>query len=251
MNHAVPNSMRRLFLSLLVAGGCLASLGAHAEPATLLVAAGAGYKRPVEEIANGFEAGGKAHVERVYGHMGMVMTQARVSGKVAVVFGEQAVLEKDPNVRFEQLLPVGRGRLVLAWPKNRNYKGPQDLLAAGVERIGIPDMKQAIFGKAARESLTHAALFDRLEPRLITAPTVPQVAAWLQSGEIDAGFINLTEALGVLDKIGGYVELPQESYTPVNIAAGIVSGNSSPALPAFADYLRTPAVQEIFKRYGL
>ena len=247
----------RIFLPLFLRRGLLAcallasSAAVMAQQTNLLVAGGAGYRRPIEEVAKGFEATGGVKIERIYGHMGQVLAQAHASGKVAVIFGEKDLFEKDATLHLARVLTLGSGRLVLAWPKGRSFAALGDLAADDVRRIGMPDMKLAVFGKAARESLEQSGLFSKLEPRLIVVPTVPQVSAWLQSGEVDAGFINLTEALAIRERIGGYVELPQSGYKPVQIAAGVLAGQESPALAAFVDYLQSPAAQEIFKRYGL
>lgn len=218
---------------------------------SVLVAGGAGYKRPIDEIANGFEAASKIKVERIYGHMGHVLQQTRASGKVAVVFGEQDVLEKADQVAFSRFLPLGRGRLVLAWPKGKTLKSAAELGGEGFARIGVADTKQAIFGKAAIEFLQHGALYPAVEKRLIVVSTVPQVSAYLISGEVDAGFINLTEALAIRDRIGGFIEIPVDDYAPIRITAGLVAGQDSAPVRALVDYMQTQAVTEIIKRYGL
>lgn len=241
---------RRAWLAFLCGVLVVMQAPARAEE-TILIAAGAGYKRPVEEIAQGFEALGKGRIERIYGHMGQVLAQARASGKVAVVFGEQDVLEKADQVKFSRFLALGMGRLVLAWPPGKSIKTVGDLAGDGFMRIGVADTRQAIFGKAAVESLQHDGLYARLEKRLLVVPTVPQVSAYLISGEVDAGFINLTEALAIREKIGGYIEMPAASYGPVHISAAFVAGQDSPSVHALLDYLQTPAVKDIFKRYGL
>jgi len=217
----------------------------------VLVAGGAGYKRPIDEIANGFEAASKIKVERIYGHMGQVLQQTRASGKVAIVFGEQDVLEKAEQVAFAKYLPLGRGRLVLAWPKGKTLKSSTEISGEGFARIGVADTKQAIFGKAAIEYLQHSGLYPAVEKRLIMVSTVPQVSAYLISGEVDAGFINLTEALGIRDKIGGFIEIPAGDYSPIRITAGLVAGQDSAPVRALVDYMQTPLVAEIIKHYGL
>lgn len=237
---------------LLSLGFCVGFVASALAQEALLVAGGAGYRRPIDEIAQSFEAQSGLKVERVYGHMGQVIAQARASGKVAVVFGEQDVLEKAEGLSFSQYLPLGRGRLVLAWPKSGTpLKSLADLQAEPYKRVGVADLTQAIFGKAARESLSAVGVWAQVAPRLIVVATVPQVSAYLASGEVDAGFVNLTEALGLGERIGGYIEIPAERYTPVRIAAGVVSGANAPAQQAFLDYLKTPAVRAVLQRYGL
>lgn len=218
---------------------------------SLLIAGGAGYKRPIDEIANAFEAATRIRVERVYGHMGQVTAQAAASDRMALVIGDLDVLEKASLLSFAQVFPLGRGRLVLAWPRGRQIGSLAALKDPAIRRIGMPDMQQAIFGKAARQALEQAGLFAQLEPRLVVAPTVPQVTAYLQQGEIDAGFINLTEALGAGEKIGGYLEVPQSAYAPLHISAAVLAGRASPALDAFVRYLQGAEARAVFARYGM
>jgi molybdate transport system substrate-binding protein len=249
--------MVKLFLRKFCGAGRLLCLAVLLFPVlavaqqSLMVAGGAGYKRPIEEIAQGFEAGSKIRVERFYGHMGQVLAQARASGKVAVVFGEREVLEGAEQVKFSRFLPLGTGRLVVAWPKGKQMQQPKDVASAAFARIALADTRQAIFGKAALEYLQHAGLYPLVEKRLLTVSMVPQVSSYLVSGEVDAGFINLTEALAIRDQIGGYLEIPQAEYTPVAIVAAQVSGQDSAEVQAFVSYLQTPAVSDILKRYGM
>lgn len=247
--HKTSWYVKHLIMGLSLLLGLIPLLAAA--QSSLMVAGGAGYKRPIEDVAKGFEAQGDFKVERFYGHMGQVIAQTHSEGKVAVVFGERDVLAATSQVKFSQMYPLGAGRLVLAWPKGKTLAQAADIVQAGFARIALPDVKQAIFGKAAEEYLRHTGLYAAVEKRLLTVGTVPQVSSYLVSGEVDAGFINLTEALAIHDRIGGYIEIPQSDYTPVVIVAAEVSGQHTPAEQAFISYLQTPAVKEIFRRYGL
>ena len=172
---------------------------------TLLLAAGAGYKRPVAEIATEFERKTGIRVEQIYGHMAGVVEQARQSGQVAVIFGDLFYLEKVQTISFAGFLPLGEGRLVVGWPKGGELKSVADLTQPRFARIAIPDTKSAIFGIAANEFINRNGLAPQLQNRLQVVATVPQVSAYLISGDVDAGFFNLTEALANKDKIGGYL----------------------------------------------
>ena len=96
-----------------------------------------------------------------------------------------------------------------------------------------------------------------MQPRLKVVGTVPQVSAYLTSGQVDVGFVNLTEALAVQDKLGGVVALPagQGSYTEVEIVAAMPSESEHPLTldgrNKFALFLRSAAAQDILKRAGL
>lgn len=241
--------LRALFLSLLVWLACLPA----AQAETLLIAGGAGYKRPISEIATAFEAKHSIRVEQIYGHMGHVLTQTKQTGQVAVVFGDLSFLEKPAGVAFTRFVPVGKGRLVVAWPQNGRMTQPAELADSRFARIAIADAKSAIYGIAATEFLHNSGLAERIGARLQTIPTVPQVSAYLISGEIDAGFVNLTEALAIRERIGGFIEIDGSLHAPIRIVGGIVRGfEAQPAVRDFAAFLESsPEVRAILTRHGL
>ncbi|THF64700.1 molybdate ABC transporter substrate-binding protein [Pseudothauera nasutitermitis] len=218
----------------------------------LLVAAGAGYRRPVTELAQDFERRSGVKVEQLYGHMGQILGQVAQGGKVAVVFGDRAFLENAPNVQFARYLPAGAGRLVVAWPREKTLASVDDLAGAGVGRVALPDPVHAVYGKAAIQFLERSGLRARIGERLVPVSTVPQVSSYLVSGDVDAGFINLTDALGIAERIGGYLEIDQKLYDPVDIVIGVVGGQEhNAAVQALATYLGSSEARAILSRHGL
>lgn len=223
---------------------------AYAE--TMMLAAGAGYKRPVSELARGYEAASGNKIEEFYGNMAQVMTQVHQSGKVAIILADQDFLQKAKNISFAGILPLGDGKLVLAYAKGKTLKNPEALAEAAFGRIATPDTQNAIYGKAAEEFLAHSGLAGRVKSKLLMVATVPQVSAYLVSGEVDAGFINLTDAMGIQDKIGGYIEIDPSSYSHIKIVGGIVKGwEDQAAVKGFVNYLQTAPAQSILKKNGL
>ena len=85
---------RRFLLILLLA----LSLPTFAQ--SLLIAAGAGYKRPVAELSELFQKQSGVRVEQIYGHMGGIVTQAAQSGDIAVVFGDRSYLATAGSLDF-------------------------------------------------------------------------------------------------------------------------------------------------------
>ncbi len=240
----------RLRHSLLVALSFLLALPAVAD--TLLIAAGAGYKRPMAELATAFERKTGTHIEQIYGHMAGVISQAKQSGQVAIIFGDKSYLEKVDGLAFAGFLPVGEGRLVVAWPRGSSLSKPADLAESRFTRIAMPDTKAAIYGIAATEFLKKSQLDTRIKDKLQVVSTVPQVSAYLVSGEIDAGFINLTEALGIKDKIGGYQEIDQSQYSPIHIVGAVVQGFENAAtVKALQQFIESPEARAIAEKHGL
>lgn len=82
--------------------------------------------------------------------------------------------------------------------------------------------------------------------------TVPQVSAYLVSGDVDAGFIDITDAIGIRDQIGGYLEIDPQLYSPIQIVAGVLAGHEhEAAVKAWAEFLSSGTARTIMIRYGL
>ncbi|MFD2112600.1 molybdate ABC transporter substrate-binding protein [Thiorhodococcus fuscus] len=216
---------------------------------SLLIAAGAGYKKPLVEIYAAFEASSGTRVEAAFGNMQQVMAQARDSGRVDLVVGERGFLEK--TGLFGRYVELGTGRLVLAYgPKALG--GYRDLADPSVERIALPDPGKAIYGKAATQFLERSGLMPEVKDRLMVVATVPQVSAYLIAGTVDAGFINITDALGIQDRIAGYEELPLELYDPPRIVLAFPKDRAaSESASAFEAFLGSDRARGILARYGL
>lgn len=240
----------RFHHSLLVVLSLLLALPAAAD--TLLIASAAGYKRPMAELATAFEKKTGTHVEQIYGHMAGIVTQTKQSGQVAIIFGDKSYLEKVDGLAFAGFMPVGEGRLVVAWPRGSSLSKPADLAESRFARIAIPDTKAAMYGIAATEFFKKSQLEAKIKDKLQVVPTIPQVSAYLISGEIDAGFINLTEALGIKDKIGGYQEIERGQYSPIHIVGAVIQGFENTAtVKALQQFLESPEARAIAEKHGL
>ncbi|NEW93137.1 molybdate ABC transporter substrate-binding protein [Rhodopseudomonas sp. BR0M22] len=225
---------------------CVAPAGA--EETTL--AAGAGYRRPIAELAAAYEKLSGDKLLQVYGHMGQVLAQARESDQIALVCGDRAVLDKAKDFGFSQIAPLGMGRLVIAYRKGLTLSKPEDLAGAEFKRIGIPDQASAVYGKAGRQFLERSGLAPTIDARLVPVATVPQVTSYVASGEVDAGFINATDAIGAAGNIGGYVEVDSKLYDPAEIVCG-VRGAAAKAADGFVRFLGTEQARTILQRHGL
>lgn len=219
---------------------------------TLTLAAGAGYKRPISEIIQAYETSGGGKIDQIYGNMGQITMQARASGNIAFIVGEEAFL-KSSGVEFSAFHDIGAGVLVIAYGKKLKLQQPEDLLSQKVARVAMPNEKHAIYGKAAKEFLHKTGLRDKLEKKLLVVSTVPQVSAYLISGEVEAGFINLTDALYIKDKIGGYLAPDRATYNPIKLVLGVTRGYEEKTDSArFVKFVQTdPQVKQILQRAGL
>ncbi len=212
------------------------------------VASAAGYKKPVMEVITAFEKKGYK-VEALFGNMKQVITQAQ-NGAIEVTIGDKAFLEKS-RLPIKAYQNIGKGKVVLAYSKNTYLDSIQDLEKESIKKIAMPQPKKAIYGTAGEAFLHYTNLYEKIEKKLYIVAKVPQVVAYLITGEVDAGIINLTAALANKEKLGGYILIDENSYPPIEITAAKLDRCQSSECEAFVTFLNSPTAQEIFKKYGL
>jgi molybdate transport system substrate-binding protein len=238
--------MKRLaILLLLVLSSCWVQAQ---EP--LIIAAGAGYKKPLLALYEVFTRTTGISVTPVFGNMRTVIAQSEASDRVTLAVGDRGILSA--TGLYEAMIELGQGRLVLAWAGAPPDQGVDALLDESLGPIAMPDPSKAIYGRAAEQFLGNTGLRDRLASRLLVLSTVPQVSSHLVAGSVQAGFINLTDALALRGRIGGYTELPVDRYEPIRIVAAVVKGQSMrDEVRQFVEFLAAPESREILHEAGL
>lgn len=239
--------MRRIVLTLAL----VLCLAGNALADNLLVAAGAGYKKLVTDLAAAFEKGSGVKTELTFGNMGQVATQAKAGGVIDVIVGEKGFLDT-MGLKFTGTAPIGRGILVVAWPKGKTLAAPADVAKPGVKRLAMPDPQKAIYGKAATQYLEKADLAKAVADKLLVVATVPQVTTYVVSGEVDAGFVNRTDVMNLGEAIGGYLEIDPALYAPIEIVAQpLADAPHAQAAAKFAAFLATDEAKAIAVKNGM
>ena len=214
-----------------------------------VLASGAGYKKMVNSLNAAYQKATGQSIDLLFGNMARVTTLARQSGQVDIVLGDQSFLKK-AGLPMAVKQELGKGKLVLAFAKGGSYKSVNDLDTAG--RIALPDVKKAIYGKAAREFLQNTGRLPDIKPRLVEVATIPQVFSYLATNEVDMGFMNLTHTLNVADKLGGYVVVNETKYSPIVILAALLDDSQrAEQAKAFLAFLKTPEAVKIIRANGL
>lgn len=238
--------MKRILIAVAL---LLIALPALATENALLIASGAGYKAVVEPLAEAYTKRTGVPVERIYGNMAQILGQALNSGKVDVLVGEVSLLQS-ASLSLGERIDMGQGRLVLAWPKGK--PAVTDLSATSVRRIALADTTKAIYGRAASQYLEKSGQYEAIKDKLLVVGTVPQVFTYLASGDVDAGFLNLTQAVTVKNQLGGYSEIDADLYEPITIACfALTTSTNLDAVQGFQRFLGTDEARAIMVAHGL
>ena len=213
----------------------------------LLVGAGGGYKKPVSEVIENIKKDG-VQIEGAFANLGQITIQAK-EGKMAAIVGDEAFLKKT-DLDIKAYERIGKGALVLVTPKGKQIKDVSEL--KNLAKIAMPDAKKAIYGVRTTEFLKNSGLEADLAPKMLPVAGVLQVVAYVANGEVDAGFINSTEAVAREGEFGSVIYIDEALYSPVFISvAKLPACEGNEACAKFIDEIKTPRSKEIFAKFGL
>jgi len=213
----------------------------------LLVGAGGGYKKPVAKVIENLKKDG-VQIESAFANLGQITIQAK-EGKMAAIVGDEAFLKKT-DLDIKAYERIGKGALVLVTPKGKQIKDVSEL--KNLAKIAMPDAKKAIYGVRTTEFLKNSGLEADLAPKMLPVAGVPQVVAYVTNGEVDAGFINSTEAVAREGEFGSVIYIDEALYSPVFIsAAKLPACEGSEACAKFIGEIKNPRSKEIFAKFGL
>ena len=237
-----------------------ATPGAEEQPTTITVSAAASLTEAFTDIAEEFEAEHPGtDIELNFAGSGTLRMQIEGGAPIDVfasasqnhmdILSEKELIEESSRKDFTS------NTLVMVVPKSSIESGaypasPEDLTADSVEKISIGNPVTAPVGRYAKQALEEAELWGEIEGKIIYAETVKQVLTYVETGEVDAGFVYRTDAQS------GQKDLYEITYTvPVNTSISypiaVLSGSENKEMAQeFVDFVSEPEGQEILKGYG-
>lgn len=143
-----------------------------------------------------------------------------------------------------------RGRIVL-WAR-AGVRLPENLSSLTDPRfvkIALANPEHAPYGKAAREAMQKAGVWEAVQTRAVYGENVQQTLKFAESGNADIAFVALS--LAIVTKGGSYVPVEESLYAPIDQALVVCShGKNREMGRAFADFALSPEGHAIMKRYG-
>ena len=231
----------------------------YAQPAPAIAAA-ADLQFALPEIALAFERDSGRKLRLSFGSSGMLAQQIAQGAPFELFFSadESYVLMLEKSGRNEGTgKPYALGRLVLFIPKSsplRADRNLRDLAAAALDgrlkHLAIANPVHAPYGRAAREALQHAGVWESLVDKLVLAENAAQAAQFAASGSAQAGIIplSLTRAPDLATR-GAYVTLPESWHAPLRQRMVLIKGAGDTARK-FHSFMLTPAARAILERHG-
>lgn len=228
------------------------SLKCLAADTAVTVTTGAGYIPVVKKIVGVCKTRHNAPaVESYGGNIGQMLAQIAAGSGVNVIITDKTTIERiKTSVRFSTRQSLGTTPLALIWKKGLTIEKPEDIAAAGVKSIAIPDPKAAVYGRAGSQWISNQNN-AALSGKLMQVASVPQVAGYVARAEVDVGFVNIQAARKGLKDFGGMFVL-DSGYDPIELQALVVEGNeNAPSVQKFLTCLRSSDIAEVLKDSGV
>lgn len=241
-------SIAAAFIAIMATGA------AHA--GEIVVSAAASLTNAFKDIARAYEtqyAGSKVSLN--VGASGALLQQMAKGAPVDVFAAadqetmDQAVRQQLVQARDRQ--DFVRNSLVLIVPADSRaaIEKPGDLARPEIKRIAIGNPASVPAGRYTRHALEAARLWSAVEPKMIGTQNVRQSLDYVARGEVDAGFVYVTDAALMKDKVRVAFDVPLDTAIRYPIAKAANSANPAEA-SRFIAFVLSPPSQAILARYG-
>lgn len=247
----------RLFAAILATCWSLLVHGADDVP---LIAAASDLQTALREVAQAFQSDTGHKVEIVFGSSGNMAAQIRQGAPFQMFLSadEKYVLDlaKAGFTRDDGQL-YARGRIALFVPHHSTLKVDEQLVGLRValengqiERFAIANPDHAPYGRAAREALQKARLWEPLQSRLILGENVSQAAQFATSANASGGIVAYSLALTpAMTKAGRYALIRQDWHAPLRQRM-VLTKKAGPGAEAFYTFLQQDKARAILTRNG-
>jgi molybdate transport system substrate-binding protein len=224
------------------------------------VAAASDLKFALEEIAAAFTRATGEKVALTFGSSGNFARQIRQGAPFAMFLSaDEALVEGLARDGFTQgagdLYAIGR--IVYFAPAGSPLAPDADLaslkraIAAGQGvRFAIANPEHAPYGRAAKEALQGAGLWEAIAPRLVLGENVSQAAQFATTGGAHGGIFAYSLALSpAVGAKGRYALIPESAHQPLRQRMVLLKGAGPPAERFYA-FVKGAEARAIFDRYG-
>ncbi|PSF37921.1 molybdate ABC transporter substrate-binding protein [Aphanothece hegewaldii CCALA 016] len=228
----------------------------YSAPNEILVSAAASLKDALEEIKPIYtKEKGKISLIYNFGSSGSLQQQIEQGAPVDVFIS--AAKKQMDALQDKKLLLDGtrknllKNQMVLIVPKsNTTIKSFQDLATDKTKKIAMGEPKSVPAGQYAQEVLTSLGLLNKVTNKVIYAKDVRQVLSYVATGNVDAGFVYLTDAK-TSDDVKIVATASEKSHSQIIYPVAVIkdSKNINDAKD-YVEFLSSNRAKNIFRKYG-
>ena len=228
--------------------------------ATATIAAASDLKFALDEIAAAFRTQTGQSLRLSYGSSGNFMRQIAQDAPFELFLSadESFVFQlADQNRTVDRGVLYAIGRIVLFVPTGSPLQVDAQLMDlrraltdGRLRRFAIANPEHAPYGRAAKQALTSAGLWEAVQGHLVLGENVSQAAQFAVSGSAQGGIFAYSLALAPpFAGAGRHVLIPESQHQPLRQRM-VLTRKAGAVARAFFTYLQQPPARAVLRRYG-
>jgi molybdate transport system substrate-binding protein len=231
--------------------------GCAAPAATVNVSAAASLTDAIKEVNKLYiEANPNVTIIANFGGSGTLQKQIE-NGAPVDVFISAAAAQMDALQMQKLIIDDTRrdlliNKVVLIVPSGNPLEigDFKDLVSDKVKKVAIGDPKSVPAGMYAQQIFDKLGIADSLKSKLVLAADVRQVLTYVESGNVDAGIVFITDA-----KISGKVKIvanaPDDINSKVVYPVAMIRGSKNILVAlGYEGFLFSNQAREVFQKFG-
>ncbi len=254
MKDLVPLFAAKLYRVSLVVGLTVAANIAWADDVSIAVAAN--FTDATRDIVPLFEKATGHTVKVSFGSTGKLYAQIEHGAPFEVFLAADS--KRPKKAETEGLAVEGSrftyaiGKLALWSPKAGMFSDGESFLKKGdFNRAAIANPKTAPYGLAAQQVMEHLGVWRNLQAKLVRGDSIAQTFQFAATGNVDVGFVALSQVKAWQQSNGSVWEIPQAYYEPIAQQAVLLKkGSDNEAAKAFIEFLHGPEARAVITSYG-
>lgn len=236
-------------LATLLAVAC----GGEERRATVNIAAASDLAGAFVVLGPEIEAACQVDVEVTLGSSGQLRDQVRAGAPYDLFLSADRAfprsLEAEGAIEAGSVRDYGVGRIVILTRDGiEPVQSLNDLTRADIRHVTIANPDHAPYGRAAREALSAAGVWEAIQPRLVVAENIRQATEYVRGGNADAGIVALSL---VLDPPLPHTLIEQQWHEPIVQSGGVSAYAANPVGGRCAlGFIASESGRTILVRYG-
>jgi molybdate transport system substrate-binding protein len=252
METAMFRTMRAALLLLALVVACKGAREGEGGP--LLVAAAADLHFAFKEMGERFEKKTGKKVTFSFGSTGLLAKQISEGGPFDV-FAAANVSFVDDVVKSgacfaDTKTTYARGRIVVWTTKDKTPPALEALGDGAMGRVAIANPEHAPYGRAAREALMKAGVWEKVKTKTVYGDNIQQTLQFAQSGNVDVSIVALS--LATVSE-GSFTPIDPAMHEPIDQALVVCKGQGEGTRATareFTAFVGSEEGRAIMKRYG-
>ncbi len=245
-------------MRLTLAIGLVFLLAAPAAAQMLTVSVAVSMKEAIEEIGRQFTKTSAGVTLRYnVGASGDLQKQIEAGAPVDLFISasqrQMGELERRGLIIADSRRVFARNVLVAVAPADSRFDlaRPTALLDPKVTRVAIGNPKTVPAGQYTEDSLRALSLWERVQPKLVLAENVRQVLDYVGRGEVELGFVYVTDLAVRGGRVREVFRPGEDTYRPIVYPAAVTTDSRHSRLGrAFIDLLASREGQAVLRRHG-